>query len=238
MHAAKFHFKHSHELPPHTLLASKHTQVTAGHAPNKVDLVLSSGFLSFANHAGFLKAVEEVCLASPGLTHTKLQRRPAQQVDTNVPCARAVAWRTKVFPSPYGSVRTSVHRFAAVLIYCNVSAPALCACLSPDACHNSASRWCRWDARCKASWAQARARSAAAYTQLATPRHRHAFAPEVSASACPPLCMVLVPSTRRCTCKSNFFFCVGTIALPRWQPAARCKPQLSTRAPLCRSRWS
>jgi hypothetical protein len=26
----------------------------------KVDLVLSSGFLSFANHAGFLKAVDEV----------------------------------------------------------------------------------------------------------------------------------------------------------------------------------
>jgi hypothetical protein len=42
-----------------TLLKTTRDRLTG--EGRQVDVVLSSGFLSFANHAGFLKAVEEVC---------------------------------------------------------------------------------------------------------------------------------------------------------------------------------
>lgn len=37
----------------------------------RVDLVLSSGFLAFASHSGFLQAVQQVCDATYILKHAK-----------------------------------------------------------------------------------------------------------------------------------------------------------------------
>ena len=71
-----------------------------------VDVVLSSGFLSFANHAGFLKAVEEV-------------RTPFTYL---WPCIRTLQLVTMVpafqFPAPLESGRFKVTLPNAIHVLC------------------------------------------------------------------------------------------------------------------------
>lgn len=51
-------------------LSSSHKAFKREHRQGAVDLVLSSGFLAFANHSGFLKAVEEAGLEVAGVMGT------------------------------------------------------------------------------------------------------------------------------------------------------------------------
>ncbi len=84
-----------------------------------VDLLLSSGFLAFARHAGFLTAVEEVGLSVDGVCGTSsgalvgalwAAGMPAREVLTELGSRRPISWAT-----PHAAVWRGAFRLDAVV---------------------------------------------------------------------------------------------------------------------------